>query len=426
MKYADTALAEADPDQEPGNGFFRQNIVALSALFLVVVFVFAAIVPISGAIIGGGSVAVESRVKRIAHPFGGTIAEILVGNGDHVQKGQLLIRLDDKVTGADATYSSLSVEQLLAQRARLEAERLGASSITFPRELTSSTSETARKAMTDEQRLFRLRQTEERQIISQLADEVRSLTAQVDALEKQRQLIEPERQGVKELWDKDLVTINRLNQMERTAVEIDGQIASTKAKISQAQQRSVQLVQSRRVEAGNELARILAVLNQQQVRSVSASDQQNRTEIRAPYAGIIEKLAFGAIGEVIRPAETVMEIVPDAEALVVEAAISPADIDQIRTSQKARILFTSFNRASTPEVGGTVSYVATDRTNNVETRQSYYIARIAIDMADLRRENLALRSGMPAEVHIQTGQRSMLSYMTKPLQDQFARAFRDN
>lgn len=407
---------------------------------LLALFVLATLIPIGGAVLGSGKVGVESRVKRISHPFGGVIAQIAVRNGQHVQRGQLLMRFDDKVTGADAAYSSLTVEQLFAQRARLEAERLGSGRIEFPPELIGATTESAQRAMADERRLFELRRVEEGQMraqidakIVQLNEEISGIQAQATSFRKQRALIEPERQGVRELWEKDLVTINRLNQMERTAAEIDGrlaafdaQVAQTRSQIIEAQERRIQLGQSRRVEAGTELARVMAVLNEQRSRSVAAGDQQYRSEIRAPYSGTIEKIAFAAVGEVVRPAEPIMEIVPDSDQMVVEAMISPADIDQVRQGQKARIRFSAFNAAATPEIEGRVTYVATDRSDIPEQRESFYTARIAIDQKQLGREKLKLRSGMPAEVHIETGNRSMLSYVTKPLRDQFARAFRDN
>ncbi|WP_421839155.1 HlyD family type I secretion periplasmic adaptor subunit [Novosphingobium sp.] len=417
----------------------KRLLYAVGGLFIVL-FALAALVPMGGAVIGGGSVGVESRVKRIAHPTGGVIKAIYVRNGEHVAQGQLLMRLDDTVTGADATYSNLTVEQLLAQKARLEAERLGSGKLLFPPQLTNSKSTSAAKAMTDEARLFAIRQTEEAGLRAQLAarvlqynEEIHGLESQISALKQQRKLIEPERQGVKDLWDKQLVTINRLNQLERTAVDLDGnvgslqaQIAQARAKITEAQEQSIQLGQTRRVQAGTDLAQVNTVLNQQQLRSVAASDQQDRSEIRAPYTGVIEKIAFAAIGDVVRPAEPIMEIVPDRDTFVVEAMINPSDIDQTMKGQTARVRFTSFNRPTTPEILGKVTYVATDRTENPESRQAYYMVRIEVDLAAVKKEGLALRSGMPAEVYIETGNRSLLSYLTKPFMDQFMRAFRDN
>ena len=175
-----------------------------------------------------------------------------------------------------------------------------------------------------------------------------------------------------------------------------------------------------------QLQAVLTALNEQRVRSVSAGDQQNRSEIRAPYTGIVEKIAFAAIGEVVRPAEPIMEIVPDSDEMVVEVGINPSDVDQVQKGQLARVRFSSFNRAATPEIDGKVVYVATDRSDNPESKQSFYTVRITVNQTELRKEGLNLRSGMPAEVQIHTGNRPMLSYITKPLRDQFARAFRDN
>lgn len=400
----------------------------------------AALVPIGGAVIGTGQVGVESRVKRIAHPTGGVIASINVTNGQHVAEGQLLMRLDDRVTGADARYSNLTVEQLLAQRARLEAERLGASAISFPPELTASGSPTAAKAMQEEQRLFAIRASEATQLraqlgarIAQFNQQIAGYRAQITALRRQSALIEPERRSVKELWDKQLVTISRLNELERTAADFQGsiasleaQIASTRARITEAQEQGIQLQESRRAQAGTELGQVNTALNQQQLRSVAAADQQSRSEIRAPYSGTVEKIAFAAIGDVVKPAEAIMEIVPDADRMVVEASILPEDIDQVRTGQTASVRFSSFNRSATPEIEGKVTYVATDRTENPQAQRTYYMVRIAVDQQQVRREGLALRSGMPVEVYIRTRNRSMLSYIFKPLSDQFARAFRDS
>lgn len=433
-------LWEAEEEAITQGSFDLRRAVMMSGGLFLILLLIAAFVPMGAAVIGMGSVGVESRVKRIAHPTGGVIAQILVANGERVKQGDLLLRLDDKVTGADAVYSSLTVEQLLAERARLEAERLGAAAIRWPTELSSAQTDSVRKAMADSQRLFSERRNEEIQLRGQLSarvaqhnQEIVGLQAQIGSLQRQRTLIEPERAAVKELWDKQLVTINRMNQLERTAADLEGntaalqaQIAQARARISEISQQSIQLGDTRRIQAGTELAQINTALNQQRLRAIAATDQQDRSEITAPYSGTVEKIAFAAIGDVIRPAEPIMEIVPDQDEKVVEVAVSPEDIDQVRNGQTAYVRFTSYNRASTPELRGKVIYVATDRSDNAESKQSFYTVRVAIDQADLKAQKLDLRSGMPAETHIETGSRSLLSYMFKPLRDQFARAFSDN
>lgn len=426
------------PQEQPGGSRLRRGLLYVGGVFLVL-FLLAAFVPIGGAVIGAGQVGVESRVKRIAHPTGGVIERILVTNGQHVSAGQLLMRLDDRVTGADALYSNLTVEQLLAQRARLEAERLGSGSVVFPAQLTRAGTASARRAIQDELRLFALRRSEQTQMraqlnsrITQFNDQIDGYQAQIAALRKQRELIEPERQSVQDLWDKQLVTISRVNQLERTAADLEGniaaleaQIASTRARITEAREQSIQLTESRRAEAGQELTQVNTALNSQQLRSVAASDQQDRSEIRAPYTGTVEKIAFAAIGDVVKPAEPIMEIVPDADQMVIEALVNPDDIDQVRVGQEAIVMFTAFNVSDTPEIEGRVTYVAADRSEDPQAQQSFFVVRIEIDQQEVEREGLRLRSGMPAEVYIQTGDRSLLSYVFKPLGDQFARAFRD-
>jgi HlyD family secretion protein len=432
-------LDSTPASESPSVGGVRRSLLIVGGLFAFLLLL-ASVVPMGAAVLGGGSVGLESRIKRIAHPIGGVIAEIAVKNGQHVEKDQLLMRLDDRVSGADATYSGLTVEQLLAQQARLRAEQLNASRIAYPPELTTATNDSARKAMADESALFFQRQREEGLLRSQLAtrveqnkQEINGSEAQIASLRRQLALIEPERASVRELWDKQLVTINRLNQLERTVAELEGNIAAlnariaeTRAKITEAQEQSIQLVESRRVKAGTDLSQINTMLNQQQMRSVTAIDQHDRSEIRAPYSGTVEKIAFAAIGDVIRPAEAIMEILPDEDLMIVEVMVDPADIDQVKVGQMGHVRFTSFNRATSPEIPGRVTYVATDRSENPETKHSFFMVRIGLDQAALKHENMVLRSGMPAEVHIETGSRSLLSYFFKPLRDQLARAFNDN
>ena len=432
----------------------RRLLLTIGGLFVVLI-VLAATVPIGGAVMGAGQIAAQTRIKRVAHPTGGVIAAILVHNGDHVRQGQVLLRLDDRVSGADARLSEVTVDQLLAQQARAEAERLGLPTLTVPPELGDGAGPDALRAIADERRLLALHRSEaagmQAQLMARIAQDnaqIRGFAAQMTALREQRRLIERERQGVRDLWDKQLVTISRMNQLDRTAADLDGsigameaQIAQTRARITEAHEQAIEVTQSRRAAAGNELAQINTALNQQQIRRVSASDNRERSAVRAPCDGTVDKLAVAASGDVIRPAEPVMDIVPDHDAMVVEAMISPADIDQVHVGDAAQIRLSSLNRAATPELPGRVIFVAADRTENAELKQAWYQVQIAFDRGASKspaskfpastspasKSVLAeLKSGMPAEVHIASGNRSLLSYLMKPLRDQFARAFRDN
>ncbi|HEX8058192.1 MAG TPA: HlyD family type I secretion periplasmic adaptor subunit [Novosphingobium sp.] len=399
------------------------------------------LIPISGAVVASGQVGVESRVKRIAHPTGGIVAQILVANGDHVTEGQTLVRLDNNVSGAERELTSLTVNQMLAQRARLDAERLGRPTVIFPPALLTSTDPLAAVAMEDEARLFATRNREaaeqRSQLVARIAQsekQIAGLRAQIVAVQKQQVLIAPERDGVKELWDRGLVTISRLNELERTSAQFEGslgayeaQIAEAEARITETRQQMLSLDATRRADAGAQFAQISNTINDQQMRHVSANDTDRRSLIRAPYAGTVDKLTLTAIGDVVKPAETILEIVPDRDRLAIEAAISPNDIDQVRSGQMAHIRFSAFNNKATPEISGRVEFVAAERTVNAETKQSFYDVRIRIDAAELKRNpELVLKPGMPAEVFIQTGSRPMITYLTKPLADQMSRAFKDN
>ena len=427
------------PEEEAEERRVSRTLKIVSAL-LAAIFLFSVIVPIGGAVMGAGQVGVEDRVKRIAHPSGGVIAEIAVRNGQLVEQGDVLMRLEDAVSGAQAEFSGMTVEQLLARRSRLEAERTGSADVRFPEELMGANSETALVAMQDERQLFALRRSEVAQMRAQLGarleqneQEIRGYEAQITAFEQQRALIQPELEGMRELWERRLVTINRLNELERTAVSLDGSVASlqssiaqTRARMSETRQQLIQLDQSRRAQAASELAQLSTALNDQRIRSISAADLQENSEIRAPYAGTVEKLAFTSIGDVVRPAMVIMEIVPEDELMLIEAAVSPADIDRVETGQTARVRFTAFSRASTPDIPGEVTYVATDSSEDPESGISHFIVRIRLDQEALAREDMALRSGMPANVFIETDSRPLISYVTKPILDQIKRAFRED
>lgn len=445
MTHQFPALETAAPEQaaEPEGELRHQTRKILWGVGLLVPILLAAttLIPIGGAVIGQGQVGMESSAKRVSHPNGGVIAYLFVRNGDRVKAGDPLLRFDDGVTSGQSDISALSVDQLLAKRARLEAEQLGLPAINFPASLTGSNSPGAREAMEYERRLFSLRQVEEASLrtqlgtrVVQLQREISGYRVQIGAFNQQSALIEPERQGVKELWDRGLVTISRKNELERAAVDLRGNvgalqatIAQTEARISETRQQIVLLGQQRRADAGTELATVNAALNEQQLRNLAAADSQNRSVVRAGFAGVVEKLAFTSVGTVVRPAEPIMEIVPVDDTLIVEAAISPADIEQVQVGQPARIRFSTLNATSTPEIAGSVFYVASQPTVREADGSSYFPVRLRIDAATLKRyPELKLRSGMPAEAFVETGSRSLLSYLTKPLQDQFARAFRNN
>lgn len=411
----------------------------------ILVFVLGALaifIPMQGAVIAQGQFMVETRVKHIGHPTGGVIADILVREGDRVKAGQELLRLDDTVSGATATLTGENYDQLLARAARLKAEREGLSRIIFPPELTVRThNPSVRRLMTEEQRLLALRTGTASSQKQQFVERVRQAEAQISGLQQQLSanreqaaLIDKELQATRELWSKGYTTLARLNQVERTAVDLKSQsgamnanIASTRAQIAEIRGQILTVDSNLRSSSGTELTEVETQLAEMQRNKIAAQDTVNRVSIRAPQSGTVDKLAFSTVGGVIPPGETILDIVPDSDALVVEAQISPRDVDQVHQNQRVLLQMSAFNTRTTPEVEGVVETVSANRITDPRNGASYYIVRIRPNPQSLTKAgNLELRAGMPVEAFIQTGERSLMAYITKPLMDQLRRAFREN
>jgi HlyD family secretion protein len=399
-----------------------------------------AVIPISGAVIASGEVSVASHVKKIAHPRGGVIAEIPVSNGMRVKAGQLLMRLDTNVSAASAAMTVESIDQLRTREARLRAERDGSAEIAFPADLLARQSEPpVARALSEERRIFALdRQTLAGQRaaiqaqIAQAGKAAGNYRVQADVYRQQAALIAEERKANDALWEKRYTTLQRRNELARAAVGLGGSVASAEAQASQLGSRVAELRQqifvieeNARAQAGAELAQIQTRLIELKQSSVVAQDANERNLIRAPYAGVVDKLAFTTIGGVIPAGETIMEIVPDRDPYVVTARVTPADIDQLAGSQPVMVRFSAFNARTTPEVEGRLTRIGADRTVDPQRGFAFYTVEVAILPGELRKlGDLKLRPGMPAEAFIETGSRTLLSYLTKPLADQFARAFR--
>ncbi|VAV88858.1 hypothetical protein MNBD_ALPHA04-1164 [hydrothermal vent metagenome] len=356
-----------------------------------------------------------------------------------MEEGAILMRFDSSVLGPTARTANLSREQLLARRARLEAERDGQRKLTFPPELTANSNTTKQEAMTRESQQFNLRQREQagtlallNQRVAQYRQQIRSYNVQIDAANRQLALIQPELYGLRDLFKRGLVTVNRLNQMERTAVQLTAQtaslqanIAQTQAQISETREQILNASQSRRVEAAADLSLVLAQLNEQDMRIASASDSLDRSTIRAPQAGIIDKLAYSTIGSAIPAGKPIAQIVPDRDLLIIQGKVSPADVDQLSIGQQARVRFSTLDQQLSPEIDGKLTFVSAERTDDPNTGASYYRVRIEIGQEEINSVGgNGIRAGMPVELFLQTGSRSMLSYVTKPFFDQLRYAMR--
>lgn len=403
----------------------------------------AATSQLSGAVIGQGTVVVDSSVKKVQHATGGIVGELRVREGDHVNAGDILIRLDETQTLANATIVTQSVDELLARQARLEAERENNEQIVFPAALVERSRDGASEAadaIAAERALFKLRrdardgqraQLNER--VTQLQDEIKGYTGQAGAKQKEIELIHKELDGVRALWQKKLISIERLTSLERETARLEGErsqltaaIAQSKGKIAEIQLQIIQVDQDVRAEVGKDLIDTQSKLSELSERKTAAVDQLNRIDIRAPQSGRVHQLTVHTVGGVIAPGEQIMLIVPDEDALAVEVKIAPQDIDQVHFGQAAAMRFAAFNQKTTPEIEGSVTLVSADLTQDQRTGASYYMVRLAPkagELAKLRPSKLV--PGMPVEVFIKTSERTVLSYLTKPLTDQAERAFRE-
>jgi HlyD family secretion protein len=399
----------------------------------------AVLMPLAGAVVVPGNLVVQSNVKSIQHPTGGVVAEIAVRNGQHVLGGDLLLRLDATQALASLQVVSKQLDEIRARIARLSAERDGLAQLDVPAELAVRSSEGAVKTLlSSEESLFKARAAARRSQtdllhskVSQLGEEIAGLDAQIAAKTRQLELITGELSGVQDLYDKRLVPLARLTALQRESARIDGErgqlmsaIAETKSKIGEAQLQMLRLDQDFRTDVVKELGENRGKEAELVERGIAARDLLDRIEIHAPTAGIINQLSVHTVGGVVRAGDTVMEVVPDSDDLQIEARMQPNDIDQVRSGQKAFVRFSAFNQRVTPELAGMVSYVSADASRDHQTNVPYFTVRVALPDDERRRlAGLQLVPGMPAEVFMQTGSRTMMSYLLKPITDQMRRAF---
>jgi HlyD family secretion protein len=422
----------------------RRHLIAAIVVVLVLVIGvggWAATAVISGAVVASGSIVVDSNVKKVQHLTGGIVGELRVRDGDRVRAGDIVVRLDETVTRANLAIVTKGLDELTARKARLESERDGSDTIIFPAQLLAGSGDPDRAAAMDsERKLFNLRRTARngqkaqlRERIAQLGEEIAGLTAQQNSKAKEIALIERELAGVRELWKQNLVQLTRLTALEREAARLDGErgqliaaAAQAKGKVAETTLQILQIDQDIASDVAKELREVDGKIGEFIERKVTAEDQLKRTDIRAPQDGTVFQLAVHTVGGVITAGDPIMLIVPDADNLSVEVKVNPQDIDQLQLNQKAILRFTAFNVRTTPEIEGTVTRISADTSTDQRTGQSYYTVRIAMAADQVERlGDVKLLPGMPVEAFVQTGDRTMFSYLMKPLHDQFVRAFRE-
>ncbi|KAF0136901.1 MAG: HlyD family secretion protein [Xanthobacteraceae bacterium] len=420
--------------------------LVVMGLGIIVLFVgglggWAATVPLAGAVLASGQVVVDTNVRTVQHPTGGVIGEIRVRETSRVVEGDLLIRLDDTVTRANLQVLVKQLIELSARQARLEAERDGLPEMTVPEDLRERMSSvdvarswsgettlfTARRAAREGQR----RQLRER--IDQIRGEITGLSAQEAARRRQVELIDRELTDIRDLYRRSLVPRTRLVELEREAARLAGDIgqfmaerARAEGRITENELQIIQIDQDLRREVSTELREVQARIGEFVERRVAAEDALKRIDIRAPISGSVHQLAHHTIGGVIPAGQAIMQIVPGDDLLVVEVRLAPQDIDKVAVGQQAAIRFPSFPQGTTPELAGSVTRISADVVRDPQTGTVFFTARLAVREGELARlGDNRIVPGMPAEVFVQTGERTALAYLTKPIRDQINRAFRE-
>ena len=272
-----------------------------------------------------------------------------------------------------------------------------------------------------------------RERIAQVSEEIRGLSAQFDAKEQEIKLIDEELIGVGELYQKKLITIIRYMQLLREQAKINGEhgmlvadIARARGKVTEIELQIIQIDQDFRTEVLRDLRDAQGKLAELKERHVAAEDQLRRADIRSPQAGTVHQLSVHTIGGVVGQGETIMQVVPRADKLVVEVKVAPQDVDQLVIGSKVTVRIMAGNQRTMPDVAGVLTRISADLTRDSQTNQVYYVVRVSLDEEQVRGlHDLTLVPGMPAEAFIQTQERTPLQYLLGPLSQQIARTFRE-
>jgi HlyD family secretion protein/epimerase transport system membrane fusion protein len=420
---------------------------AVIAVFLMVFVGWGATAPISGGAIAAGRISPEGSRRIVQHLEGGIIERFEVADGDRVEAGDTLIVLRE--TQARASFQVLLNQQLMfeAQRARLRSEQAAREAVTFPDRLIEAARsnrevaemlETQRELFTRRTQLHSNRQQVYAQRIGQLNAEISGLREQIASQNERLRLIEEEIADTRSLFERGLAPRPRLLALQREEASIREQRAANRAAIARAEQSigeaEVTLLAAdaqRLDQVSTELNEVQAQLSEVNERLLASEDVLERTVIRAPISGTVVNLRLKTEGGVIRPGEPVLDIVPEDEALIITARLSPIDVDLVTIGQTAAVNLSALPQQSLPRIEGEVIGLSADTLLDEQTGESYYSVRVRVDIEEINRlsaqigEELQLTAGMPADVLIVTGERTLLAYLLEPLRDSMRNALRE-
>ena len=404
----------------------------------------AATATIDSAVIADGTVTVDSYRQNVQHLEGGIVERIHVRDGDVVERGDVLITLDDTHARAEYLMGWSRYLSELARQARLRAEMEGAESIDFPEEVRESAedSERTEQVVATQRREFEARREALDGEIELLEQRTEQLRERVAGMEAQREAtletigsLEDELESKRRLVEQEAMPEAELRPVEREladargeAGELRAEIAATRVEIGETQQQILQRQREFQSEVASELRETNDRVDELEEELRSLEDTLARKQIRAPASGEVVDLDVHTERAVIQGGEPILGIVPEDEPLVVEARVRPQDIDNVYVGLDSTVRFTAFSRRRTPVIEGQVTFVSADRLEDEQDGEPYYLARVVVGQEELAKlgEGVELKAGMPADVMIQTGEMTPAQYIIKPLTDAIARSFRED
>lgn len=402
---------------------------------------------LSGAIVATGTVVVETSVKKVQHGSGGIVGEIFVKEGAKVRAGDLLVKLDQTLARANLQIINQQIDELEMRDARLQLE-LSAGPLTpnpkpfsFPERFAARATEPyvsslyATEKIAYDARLATCNSQNSQfgEKIAQMREEVSGIEEQFKATTKEIAFIRSEIEGLEQLQAKQLVPKTKMVERQREEAHLVGQqsqlraaAAQTKGKIAEIELQKSNHFEQLRTVSVNERREAQTKLVELKERQIAALDQLQRTDIRSPQNGFVHELAVHTIGGVISPGEQIMLIVPDGDDLSVDVVIQPGDISQVTVGQKSMLHFSGLHNRMAPEINGTVTRVGADLSRNDTNRAQFFLARVSVDATEMQKlKDAKIVPGMPVEVYVETNTYSAMSYLVKPIADQFRRALRE-
>lgn len=437
---ADLALSSPNTKSLRRHGWLGFLIVAVLGGGLML---WAAATEIAGAVVANGLVVIEGGSQRVQHPEGGIVSKIFVENEDVVQAGDLLVQLDGTVISANLGVILSQLREGFATQARLIAESYGAPQVEMPplaRDWPADAELDVLMAAQDRLRISRKAALDGQ--LARMAEQVSQIELQIEGLESQKQgvdaelaILTAERKDLEGLLERGLVEASRVNAIKREEAQrfgergrIIAEIAGARAAIAERGVIRVQTVDEFQSEVLTNLQDVgqkIAVLLQQKI---AAEDRLARLDIRAPVSGVIHESIVHTVGGVINPGETLMMVVPQENRLIIDARVSPIDIDKLTVDQAVVVRMSGLDTRATPELKATIRSISPDLSTDRMTGYQFYLIRIDVPDTELAKlpAGTKLVPGMPAEAFVQTGDRTVLSYLVKPLAEAISHTFRED